>query len=798
MPKKPLTKCKLLLLLAILLSVIPTKAQENQGQISGTITSGDNSPIPFAAISIVGTNMGTVSNEDGTFFLENIAAGEYTLRISCIGYEEVTTPVTVSPTKVEALDITLQENAVELSSVVVTAEKRFAITQKMSTSVSALNAVKVKNAQVETLNDLTGIAPNLFVVNSGGDRLLYSMRGFYSSSYDPILAVYVDGVLQYDANSTLTHLSDVDRIEILRGPQGTLYGRNAMAGVINIITKESGNDTKGFFESSLGNYNKQNYTVAIKKPLIKDKLFVGLSGFYNKRDGYFKNTVTGNSFDDYLISGGNVSLKWKATPLLKFTLNNKYQYTEKEGSFPYALNDSIALADGYKTSQDTTGTEKTNKLLSSLALKYNHHLFNINSITAYQYTNYFIEDGIWDADWTPYNLVGFKFNGNPSDNFTSTFSEEIRFSNPGTGTGKLEWLAGAYYMHTMEKENGVTVIGSDAVFFGDDYAPYELVGKSKLENNGFALFGNTTWHVSPKFDLTAGLRYDWEEQIWDTQTTLEKDGFSTTYLSPKTISADFDAFSPKAVLTWKPNENKTYYFSYSKGYRCGGINTRSGFTDADPTSVVTFDPEVSHNWELAGKHMLLNNRLRVNLTLFYILWDDMQISTFNPSMISTSIQNAGKAESLGAELEVQYKATKDLTIDYNGGIISAEYLEMTSPNTTTFTETDHKGNTLVVQPKYTSSLAVLYKVLLGAKAHLMFRPEWQSMGKQYFDVANTIEQDAYSLFNLKVGYVHENIEVNLWGKNIFDKTYIGYGYSNSSFVMLGNPQTFGIAVRAKF
>jgi len=247
-----------------------------------------------------------------------------------------------------------------------------------------------------------------------------------------------------------------------------------------------------------------------------------------------------------------------------------------------------------------------------------------------------------------------------------------------------------------------------------------------------------------------------------------------------------------------PDENKTYYVSYTKGYRGGGINKRSSSTDADATAVVTYAPEYSHNFELAGKHLLLDNRLMANLTLFYILWEDMQISTFNPSRISTSIQNAGKAESKGVELELQYKPVKKLTIDYNTGITSGEYTKMKAPNTTTQTETDYKGNTLVMQPEYTSTLAVLYNLPLTENAHLMFRPEWQSIGKQYFDVANTIKQEAYNIFNLKVAYMHKCFEISLWTKNIFDKKYIGYGYSNSTYVMLGTPATFGATVRAQF
>ncbi len=788
------------MLVILMLEIFPVMSQNMTGHIKGKITDTDNNPVPFANVLLVELNIGTISDENGMFRLRNITSGNYTLQLSCVGYKTHTDTVTITGNKETVVTDIIEENAIELSHVMVTAEKRYSTPQKMSSSISALNALKIKNAQVESLNDLTGMAPNLFVVNGGGDRALYSIRGIYASSLDPSVAVYVDGVLQYDANSTLNQLSGVERIEVLRGPQGTLYGRNAMAGVINIITEEPGNKATGFAEAGVGNYNSQRYSLGIKTPLVKDKLFFGISGFYNKRDGYFDNTVTGESFDDLSNCGGNFSLKWKALPSLAFTLNSKYQHTENKGSFPYATNDSIAFADGYKTTQDATGTEKINKIMNSLNIKYNNRLCNINSITAFQYTNFFIDDGYWDGDWTVYDLYGLKYDGDAKDNYTSTFSQEFRFSNPqGNNDSKIDWLTGVYYMYTVEKEQSVTLVGNDAALFGDTYAPYNLVAPSRFYNSGGALFGNTTWHITGQFDLTAGLRYDWEEKIWHTQTDFVKDGYpATSMLSPKRTHTDFDALSPKAVFTWMPDENKTYYVSYTKGYRGGGINKRSSSTDADATAVVTYAPEHSHNFELAGKHLLLDNRLMANLTLFYILWEDMQISTFNPSRISTSIQNAGKAESKGVELELQYKPVKKLTIDYNTGITSGEYTKMKAPNITTQTETDYKGNTLVMQPEYTSTLAVLYNLPLTENAHLMFRPEWQSIGKQYFDVANTIKQEAYNIFNLKVAYMHKCFEISLWTKNIFDKKYIGYGYSNSTYVMLGTPATFGATVRAQF
>ncbi len=199
MKTKSMLKGSVLMLVILMLEIFTVMSQNMTGHIKGKITDTDNNPVPFANVLLVELNTGTISDENGMFRLRNITSGNYTLQLSCVGYKTRTDTVTITGNKETVITDIIEENAIELSHVMVTAEKRYSTPQKMSSSISALDALKIKNAQVESLNDLTGMAPNLFMVNGGGDRALYSIRGIYASSLDPSVAVYVDGVLQYDA-----------------------------------------------------------------------------------------------------------------------------------------------------------------------------------------------------------------------------------------------------------------------------------------------------------------------------------------------------------------------------------------------------------------------------------------------------------------------------------------------------------------------------------------------------------------------------------------------------------------------
>lgn len=216
-------------------------SQSQSGKLSGTVYDDENNPIKEAIVSIDRLSLTTQTNGKGAFSFGGIVANTYEISVHAVGYETDKRTVSIQPNEKNSIEIILQRNTTILETVTITAEKKATILQKTPMSVSVLNAQKMEDYRLWSMKDLSAVVPNLLVSSVGSDLPSYSIRGMYSNAVDQSVAVYVDGVIQYDADNTLRNLYNIERMEVLRGPQGTLYGRNAMAGVINIISKKPTN-----------------------------------------------------------------------------------------------------------------------------------------------------------------------------------------------------------------------------------------------------------------------------------------------------------------------------------------------------------------------------------------------------------------------------------------------------------------------------------------------------------------------------------------------------------------------------
>ncbi|TXJ26816.1 MAG: TonB-dependent receptor [Chitinophagaceae bacterium] len=691
----------------------------------------------------------------------------------------------LSPTTFESDNDTIKGSMLE--TVTITAEKRPTLAQKTPSSVSVLNSKKLEDYRVWTLQDLNGIVPNLFVTNTGSDMPYYSIRSVLAHSTNQSVAIYIDGVMQYDTESTLRNLSDIDRIEVLRGPQGTLYGRNAMAGVINIITKKPTNTTSGYANLSFGNYSTQRYTAGIKAALVADKLFAGLSGSYNKTGGFNKNIFTNKYFDQNNALEGSLSLAYLPSENWTLNLNLKAQETNNHGSFPYTGSDSLAMADGHVVNQNVSGKYTRHLYNASFSAHYKGKWFNMISTSGFQYSDWFVYDGVWDADYTPFNLFEIGYGGSPKENYSTFFTQEVRFNNTTQSSERLTWTAGAFLMDYSEKENSLFMTGKD---IGD---PNMMVTPTNINNKGFALYGQATYALTPRLFVTGGLRYDYEDKYMYTQTTMVRERMQDSLVNPrKKVDGKYKAFSPKFNMAYHINGDMMVYLNYARGYRSGGLNSSA----ADP-DFYAYDPEFSNTYELGYKASWFNKKLVTNITAFYTDWVDMQVLAFGKNNNGHVIRNTGNSRVKGIELELMGMPVKGLNIDYNFSYNHGRYTKLTKPNVRTGTEQDLKGNWLLMSPEYISMLAVQYTPRLSANVKGLLRAEWSAFGKHYFNIDNKPEQDPYSLFNAKAGIEYKNIALQLWAKNILNQRYRSYVYS-TNYTMLGAPATYGLSISYRF
>ena len=762
--------------------------------LSGKITDPQSGPIPGATVRILNTNSATVTDAEGSFTLSNIFAGNYTLEVSAIGYASRVQKISVTA-NATSLNITLQTAPSTLEEVVVSAQKSEELLQETPVSVSALKARQVEEYRLWNSKDVTAIVPNMYSADPGDRRNVTALRGIATTSYDPAVATYIDGVSQFTLDSYIAQLFDVERIEVLRGPQGTLYGRNAMAGVVNIITRQPGNKTTGFAEISNGNYGLQRYAAGLRSPLLKNKLYVGVAALYDRSNGFYQNEFNNTKFDRQHSVTGNYYLKYLPTDKWAITLNAKHNNNRNNGTFPLVFGVEEALNNPYKLNQDATTQLIDNIFNASLSASHNGRYFNFVSQTAYQSNHRYYDQPI-DGDFSPIDGITLINNYGKEWNRVKVFTQEFKISSPASA-GKFKWTAGTFYFHQHNPVKQATHFGEDAELMGSPEKNYSLISSTKANSHGIAVFAQGTYAITEKFGLTAGLRYDNETR---NQSILgeyqqDTDPVPAFLFQPDTsASRQFDAISPKLSAAYQLAAGNLLFAGYSRGFRAGGLTPLS--SDPSQPALFPYDPEYSSNFEIGSKNSLLDNRLMVNVTAFYTTLSNAQVPTLVLPDAITITRNAGSLTSKGIELETR-GLFHGVQLDYNLGLTDATFNDLKlSQNGTAV---DLEGKKQIFTPSVTSMLAVQYGLALSKvrPVSLSARGEWRYLGEQYFDLANTISQPAYSLLNARIAFNLPKFSVSLWGRNLTGKKYISYAYDFGA-VHLGDPKSYGVTATVKF
>lgn len=767
-------------------------AQQEHGMLKGVVLSGSEEPLPNVEISLLNTPYQTSTSNQGMFSFPRIPYGSYVMSIKKRGYNPTSRIVDVNSDTVE-LEIRLSLKIESLEEVIVTAQKREEIIQEIPLSITSLSATAVEESHIQNANDLTAISPNLFASDPGDRRTVTSIRGIVTTSYDPAVATFIDGVSQFNLDTYITQLFDVERIEVLRGPQGTLYGRNAMGGVINIITKDPDQNMLLFGEASLGNYGQQRYLAGIKTPVTREKLFFGVAMLYEKSDGFYTNEFNGSDYDQKENFSGNYYLKYYINPKWKATFNIKHFSSKNKGAFPLVMGIEEAMENPYSLNQNQIGTMNDNTFNTSLVIDHFGDNLNFTSQTAYQQNYRYYENAI-DADFSPLDAISI-YNDYGNDwNTVQVVTQEFRLSSPADKDRKLEWTAGTYLFYQESPVKQATVFGEDAPLLGIEDANFSLINTSESTGKGVAFFGQGNYSVTPSLHIIAGLRYDYEhkeqsvlgeyQKNEDAQPTFE-------FQADTTATASFDALSPKLGLSYDISEENIIFMTYSRGFRAGGLTPLT--TDPSQPPLYEFEPEFSDNFELGTKNSFLDKKVLMNATVFYTQISDVQVPTLVMPDGVTIVRNTGELTSKGIELEMKALLTKGLKVSYDLGVTDASYESLTLARGGE--EVNYGDNRQIFTPEITSLLALQYHVPLG-RMEFFVRGEWKYLGEHYFDLANTLKQDPYSLFNGHAGLSSGNFDLTFWIRNIFDEEYISYGYDFGA-VHLGNPATYNIGLSFK-
>jgi iron complex outermembrane receptor protein len=751
-----------------------------------------------------------------------------------------------------------------LEVVVVTAQRRAQNLQDVPISVTALSSDFLAKHEVHSLQDLAADVPSLVVTNSVSyGNAPISIRGVGGPSgggslfnQEPV-AVYIDGVYVSQLGQAVSDLVDVGNIQVLRGPQGTLYGRNSTAGAVLITTNRPTSQPSMEASFTGASYDDYRANVALSGPIAGDQLLGRLAIGYHDGGNWATNTADNKSIGGSRDLSGRLSLEYKPTSKLTFTLIGDLEASTAD-PVTFGLAGLSSVPTGSVLGQVYLGNPFTRRpdyqhVLSGDRFYLDTPQFSVTHSDDLTFlTNYKLDGGYTLDSITGYRR--FKVRGaqdgdaypsaSPLDNnFASQkaedVSEELRFSSPTKG--KLKWSAGVFYEHERDIDD-ITINsfqGGPPVFnlvFPPHSAPvavpaFAIAGTSASFDgvqslNAYAAFADATYNFTDKLALTVGGRYSYESKHVDINqvvTTIVPTIIAGPVLSQSSCaskaacSADFSNFSPRAVLEYKLTGGSQVYASFSEGYNSGGFNTFGDLvTPSDPANPLKTQSEKIDAYEIGTKNDLFDRRLRVNLDAFYYDYSNLQIreAVYTGGV---SLVNVPKAEVKGVELETNYVPIEHLTLTGNVSYLDATITKGTlaalpttigpiiyGQNLTVGTQ-NVAGAELTRAPHWQVYLAADYKypTSIGdfdASANFKYQ------SSEYFnevDQSSSIYQGAaWTETALRIGWTSPDgrLGVAAFANNIFDNRHLTQVASFVGFPVgaLNTPRVFGVTLTGRY
>nr|VFK67014.1 MAG: iron complex outermembrane recepter protein [Candidatus Kentron sp. UNK]VFK72459.1 MAG: iron complex outermembrane recepter protein [Candidatus Kentron sp. UNK] len=568
---------------------------------------------------------------------------------------------------------------------------------------------------------------------------------------DSPATIVVDGVPQNDQKQFQQELFDIERIEVLRGPQGAAYGRNAIGGAINIITKGPTNEQEGYVKTGIFNGNGKVVNGAISGPLIEDTLLYRLAGSYKKTDGLIENTFLGTNVDFYESTDLRAQFRWLVTDDLSLDL--RYETSDLDGG---AVTGTNVTGGGTTEHSNIFINPATNTLghgdrkMDNFTVKADAD-FSAGTLTYILGITDLEEYYVGDGDWSSTASVL-----QDQDLNMELLSHEVRWTSPDDQP--FRWIAGGFHQQTDR-----TIVSVYQSYVSDN------------DNTAWAVFGQAEYDLTDHLDLSGSIRYDRDER--------------------KQVSAGleetFDAWQPKATLTYALTDENLVYATYGTGFRSGGFN-------ADGTIL---RDETLTNYEIGSKNTFFDRRLIVNGAVFFSKSDDFQhfYIDFNRTGVQV-LDNIDKVDIMGGELEFQGLVTDNLQLFGGIGITDTEIKEFKA-----FPQ--HVGNHAPNSNQYTLNLGAQYEFPVGAMDGAL-RFDMERRGTRYWYPDNVESQAPFTLYNARLTLEQGDFQVSFWGKNLSDERYYAEYFDGGNVLnppgtfedsgALGQPRTFGVDVRYDF
>ncbi|PCI34229.1 MAG: hypothetical protein COB54_00065 [Alphaproteobacteria bacterium] len=713
-------------------------------------------------------------------------------------------------------------NGMGLEEIVVTARKREESLQKVPISVSAFSEKDLAAMSVSDLREAAQFAPNVVFNNTGpagSSAPAIFIRGIGQAAsnevfFDPGVGIYLDGVFVGRPLGLDLDMVDVQRLEILRGPQGTLFGKNTVGGAINLITAKPNDELGGKLELITGRFNRIDAKLSLNLPLVPGKLAANFSGAIRKRDGFgerldiFTGDKIGEMGDVDKLSG-RVKINWVASENVEILLALSATKVRETGWTRRVLDYNADLGllallsnflepdygpvflEGLKLNQSyATGpnTNHSNSWDTALTINWNLGDVSVKSITSYKDLD--LEAGV-DPDGSIYDIIK-----QTNEWEQKQFSQEFLI-NGASFDDKLDWVMGLYY-YSENVDYYVETYVLDPLW---DFLGADLGGSRIVDQNikSYSAFGQATYAMNEKLSATVGLRYTYEEKSMARQGFRLHTGVENILFGER--SENFDSFSPRFGLEYQLNKDFLTYVSVAQGFKSGGLNGRSMASN----DFLPFDSETVWTYEFGLKSEWFDRRLLFNTALYYSDYKNIQFQSISSDPDTaqpiTIIDNAGKAEIKGFEAELKAVVAEGFILTANVGYTDAKYTEIKQ---SVGISTDNRFPEI---PEWSYALAANYTVEIGNSGSLSGRVDWTYRSKVFHDAPNSeiIAQDGYGLLNARLSFETSdgNWTISTFVTNLADKKYIlgganflmGLGFAEGQ---IGRPREWGASVQYRF
>ncbi len=649
-------------------------------------------------------------------------------------------------------------------------------------SQQAMGERFIENNQLMGIRDLSGMIANFYMPDYGSRQ--YSpiyIRGIGSRVNSPSVGAYVDGIPYFDRTVLDMDLFGVSKVEVLRGPQGTLFGRNASAGLINVFTRSPLDYQGTSARVSYGSYNDL-LVAASTYNKVSHNFGLSLAANYHHTDGFLTNTFLNNKADR--MNNGTIRLgaAWKPTERWTSRFTATLDLTRQNG-YPYApYNPQTGILQPIAYNRESSYRRLVGTL--GMSWRYDADGWSLNSQTAFQHNNGRIEV---DQDYSPQDIFAVKM-----PHRQNQVSQE--FTLRSTNDSRYQWIVGAFGFHQQDHFTVYTTRIASKL--------YE-VNQNKLPTMGFALYHVSTFNIVKGLWASAGIRFDWEKNSlknFSKKIKLTdpneppilkpldpKDGWQITGFDANRIDRQI---TPKFTLKYQFTPFRMIYATVAKGYKAGGFNAVRE-TDAD----YTYKPEHTWNYELGAKWSFLKGLLAFEASAFYIDWQHQQLSVTVPAL-GNVVRNVGHSNSKGFELALNATPLPSLSLQASYGYTYAKMLEARMG-----VGKDYSGNMLPLVPRHTLSFNANYVVNnLGRIADkLMFNANLTGVGPLYWREDNAVKQSFYTLLNLKAALTRGIFTLEVWSRNTLATNYLTYYFvAPTPMAQKGKPFTIGTTLMVKW